>query len=235
MKILAAECSSTAASCALLSDGKIIASSFMNVKLTHSRTLLPMITAMLNYTETPFSDIDGFAISSGPGSFTGIRIGISLIKGFAAARNTLCVGVSTLEAIAQNYIYTDCIACCVMDARCKQVYNALFEIKAGVVSRITDDRALMCEELSQELLSNYANKKIIIMGDGTDCFAPFVKDNKNIELSCPRRRFQNAEGVALVANKIFEKGEAVTADKLFPVYLRLPQAERELKLKEGIK
>jgi len=173
------------------------------------------------------ADIDCFAVSAGPGSFTGVRIGISAIKGLATPTNAKCVGVSTLLAMAYNYIDTDCIVCAVMDARCNQVYNALFQINGGVVTRLTPDRALMCDELILEIKEKYSDKKVIIVGDGTYLFHN-AADN-NIILSEEERRYQNAVGVILAAG---DCEAAVTPDKLLPTYLRLPQAERELKLKQ---
>ena len=233
MKILAAECSAVSASCALTDNGKVVATSFVNLKLTHSQTLLPMIKAMLDSAKTDIKDIDGFCISAGPGSFTGIRIGISAIKGMAAPEKKPCAGVSTLLAMAYNYIDTDCIVCAVMDARCSQVYNAMFRIKNGEITRLCDDRALLCEELAKDIGENYGDKKIIVVGDGTDVFAPFAND-LGLALSHPSRRFQTAEGVAAAAYAEFLKGNTVLPDQLLPTYLRLPQAERELKNKKGI-
>lgn len=227
MKILAAECSATPVSCAISVDGKIIEHSFANLKITHSQTLLPKIAQMLKKAGLKPADIDCFAVSAGPGSFTGVRIGISAIKGLATPTNAKCVGVSTLLAMAYNYIDTDCIVCAVMDARCNQVYNALFQINGGVVTRLTPDRALMCDELILEIKEKYSDKKVIIVGDGTYLFHN-AADN-NIILSEEERRYQNAVGVILAAG---DCEAAVTPDKLLPTYLRLPQAERELKLKQ---
>ncbi len=223
MKILAAECSATSVSCAIEIDGKIVAHSFSNQKITHSQTLLPMISSVLENANITPEEIDAFAVSAGPGSFTGIRIGISAIKGMAAPFNAKCFGVSTLEAIAYNYADTDCIACAVMDARCNQVYNALFRISGGTVTRLTPDRALMIDELLTEL-ANY-NEKIVIVGDGTHLFSNDVTDN--IILAEEEKRFQTATGV-IAASKNYTP---VTYGELSPTYLRLPQAERELKAK----
>lgn len=237
MKILAFECSAAPASVAVSEDGKITASSFINVKLTHSQTLIPMAENLLKAAATDFNDIDVLAISNGPGSFTGVRIGISAVKGLAAPKNLPCVGVSTLLSMAYNYAETDCTVCAVMDARCKQVYNALFDITDGNITRLCDDRALMCEELAKDLkkLSQSGGKRVIIVGDGSEVFYPFVNGFENVVLAAEKNRYQNAVSVALAARSAFNKGEAVTADKLLPVYLRLPQAERELKKKkEGI-
>lgn len=234
MKILSMECSATPASVAIIENGKVLASNFVNVRLTHSQTLMPMTEDTLKSARLTINDIDGLAISNGPGSFTGVRIGISAIKGLATPKNLPCVAVSTLRAMAENYIDTDCIICAVMDARCNQVYNALFEIENGTIERLCDDRALLCDELASEIatLAKKSNKNIIIVGDGTDIFYPFAEGIPNVRKSAPQNRFQTAAGVGLVAQDSFNKGETIEADALLPFYLRLPQAERELKAKE---
>ncbi len=234
MKILSMECSATPASVAVIEDNKILASSFVNVRLTHSQTLMPMVENVLNSAKLSINDIDGLAISNGPGSFTGVRIGISALKGIAAPKNLPCVAVSTLRAMAENYVGNDCYICAVMDARCNQVYNAIFEIKNNEVIRLCEDRALMCDELANEIKTNYQNsdRSIIIIGDGTDIFFPFVEDIENIRKASPQLRYQNAIGVGLVATESFKNGETLSADNLLTFYLRLPQAERELKAKQ---
>ena len=231
MKILSIECSAVPCSAAITENGRIIGSAFVNVKLTHSQTLMPMIEGLLKTSMTDISEIEGFAVSAGPGSFTGIRIGISAIKGLAAAKKIPCVGVSTLEAMAQNFSDTDCIVCAVMDARCNQVYNALFEIENGKIARLCDDRAIMSDELCRELekLTQENSKKIIIAGDGADIFYPLAKNIERVQKADEKRLFQNAVGVAFTAQKYFENRETVSPNELLPVYLRLPQAERELK------
>ncbi len=234
MKILSIECSAVPCSVAIIEDGKIITSSFVNVKLTHSQTLMPMVESVLKSSMINISEIDAFAVSRGPGSFTGIRIGISAIKGLTAPNKKKCVGVSTLRAMAENYRDTDCILCAVMDARCNQVYNALFEIKNGEIKRLCDDRALLCEELKEELI-NFKDKNIIIVGDGTDVFYPIVADLNNVIKSDITRRYQNAVGVGFAANEEIKSGNTSSPLDLLPVYLRLPQAERELKSKGAVK
>lgn len=236
MKILSVECSATMCSAAVIENGKIIASSFSNVKLTHSQTLMPLIVSMLGNAMLSLDDIEGFAISAGPGSFTGIRIGISAIKGLAQAKKTPCVAVSTLRAMAEMYKGRNCIVCPVMDARCNQLYNALFEIDGENIIRLKEDRALLCTELAEELKGLSAqNKEIIILGDGADLFFKFANDIKGVKLALEPNKYQNASCVALAAEEKFLKGETVLADKLLPVYLRLPQAERELKEKNKTK
>ena len=155
MKILSVECSATPASCAIINDGKIVASSFINTKLTHSQTLMQMIINTLDNSATKLCDIDKIAIAVGPGSFTGLRIGISAVKGLAAPINLPCLTVSTLDGMAEQFRNQNCVVCAVMDARCNQFYNALFEVKDGNIIRLCDDRALLGDELKQEILNQY--------------------------------------------------------------------------------
>ena len=224
MKILALECSAGPASAAVVENDVIIASDFTNVKMTHSQTLLPMVKAMLDNAGLTVADIDALAISNGPGSFTGIRIGISAVKGIAAPRRLPCYAVSTLRAIAENFKDFDGIVCAVMDARCNQVYNALFKAENGKLTRLCEDRALMISELMSEL--SELSKNIIIVGDGAVLFSEFTSDK--IHIASEEKRYQTAVGVA----KASKEYEPLSPDKLMPFYLRLPQAERELKAKK---
>ncbi len=227
MRILAIECSANPASCAVITDGEITASFFCCAKVTHSQTLMPMVENMLGTLSLTPDDFDAYAVSVGPGSFTGVRIGISLIKGLAQVNGKDCIGVSTLEAMAQPLSQTDGIICCVMDARCNQVYNALFRAENGNITRICEDRAVMCEELYGQLMNEFGNEKITVTGDGTDVFMKCVK-SENIKRCNAANKYQSAAGVALLAEKLWECGSTYTAGNLNPVYLRMPQAEREL-------
>ncbi|MBE6766539.1 MAG: tRNA (adenosine(37)-N6)-threonylcarbamoyltransferase complex dimerization subunit type 1 TsaB [Ruminococcaceae bacterium] len=222
MKLLSFECSAKTASCAITEDGKLLGSVMSYVALTHSQTLMPMMENLLSATTLSLSDIDGFAVAAGPGSFTGIRIGISAVKGLAAAENKPCYPVSTLEAMVHQFAFANAIVCPVMDARCGQVYNALFRTKGGKITRMAADRAISVEELLLEL-SRYS-EKIILIGDGTDLVY------KNCELgnviAAPEHlKYQSAIGVAFAAEKV----EPLPPAELEAFYLRLPQAERELK------
>ncbi len=229
MKILALDCSAGPASAAVIEEGKIIASSYVNVKLTHSQTLLPMVKNTLDAAMISISDIDAFAINSGPGSFTGIRIGISAVKGLATPEDKPCIEVSTLYSVACNFKNTNCYLCAAMDARCNQVYNAIFHIKDGKITRLCEDRAVMVDEVSAELES--LDDRIIIAGDGAELFGSFAEGKVSIIIAAEPQRYQNACGVAIAAEELYLKGETVSADALCPLYLRLPQAERELKAK----
>ena len=239
MKILSVDTSATAASVALSEEGKLIGETFINTSLTHSQTLIPMVEQLLNNTKTEISDIDAIAVNAGPGSFTGVRIGVAAVKGLAFANNIPCVSVSTLESMAYNFLSTDCIVCAVMDARCSQVYNALFEIKNGVVTRLCDDRALSLDALKNELLS--VDGRIIIAGDGTDItckyIVVFVYDTSHVRDKFFHPFYEVGMEVgfstALVAFEMINNGQTVSAQELMPVYLRLPQAQRELNKKLG--
>ena len=235
MKILAVECSAGPASAALMEDGKIISNAFCNVKITHSQTLMPMVECVLKAAGVSLAEIDGFAVGAGPGSFTGIRIGISAIKGMAQAKNLPCAAVSTLRAMAENYLESDCIVCGVMDARANQVYNAFFDITGGKVRRICKDRAISIADLSEEIkkISQSVKKSVIIVGDGTDVFFKSVENIPCVVKSEEVKRYQNACGIATASVDIFRTNNAVSPDELLPTYLRLPQAESELKKKRS--
>lgn len=231
MKILSIECSACPASVAITENGKVIAGSYINVKLTHSQTIMPMISSLLSAAKTDISEIEGIAVSAGPGSFTGIRIGISILKGLALPNNLPTVGVSTLAAMAEGFKGQNAVVCCVMDARCNQLYNALFDVNGSEIKRICEDRALLISELYDEI-SRIKDKKIIICGDGADLFYEHIKELENVEKAPEHLKYQNAVGVGFAAEDDFKNKNTVTADKLLPIYLRLPQAERELKLKK---
>lgn len=229
MRILALDCSAISASCAVLEDEKIIASSYANVKLTHSETLLPMLENTLAAAKLSLGDIDALAINSGPGSFTGIRIGISAVKGIAEPRNLPCASVSTLYSIACLHKNFSGVVLAAMDARCNQVYSALFKTENGVITRLCEDKAVLVDEIINEL--DQTDDNIIIAGDGAALFSDYAKKNDNIKISNEPNLYQNAIGVAIAAKEILDRGEGISAEELSPVYLRLPQAERELKAK----
>ena len=150
MLILALDSSAAPASAALLKDGKILSEFYINTKQTHSQTLMPMVESVLKLTNKTLDDVTCMAVSAGPGSFTGVRIGVSCVKGLSMTRNIPCAGVSTLRAMAENARQLTGIVCAVMDARCGQVYNALFRAEDGKLTRLCDDRALPIVELLEE-------------------------------------------------------------------------------------
>ncbi len=224
MLILALDSTALVASVALCRDEKPLAAFTVKNGNTHSETLLPMVEAVLGAAGMSVSDIDLFACSVGPGSFTGVRIGAATIKGLAFGQNKSCLGVSTLEALAENLVPFDGILCPVMNARRGQVYNALFTMEQGELKRLCPDRALSVTELAEEL-ERYG-KPFALCGDGMDEFmrlAPKTAPKAVSQLLAD----QNAISVAKVALRRANEGERGTDAELKPVYLRLPQAERE--------
>lgn len=219
--LLSMDSSAVTASVALTDGDEIIKSEFVNSGLTHSETLLPMITRVMDGRK--YSELDGIAITAGPGSFTGVRIGVATVKGLAFNDDIPCYSVSTLEAIAYNFVDKNAVVCAVMDARRMQFYNALFRAQNGKVERLCDDRAISIEDLRNEL-KQY--DKVIIAGDGAKlCFQNI--ELENCTLADEDRIYQNAVGVAKAA----QNKNAISPKALMPVYLRQSQAERELKLK----
>ena len=230
MIILAADTTASPVSAALVKDGKLLGEYYLNIKTTHSQTLMPIISSLLRTTGTDISDIDLFAVNTGPGSFTGVRIGTASVKGMAMPLDKPCAGVSTLEAMAYSVPYQDGVVCAVMDARCSQVYNAIFRIDGGKVERVTEDRALSIRELADEL--SYYEETIYLVGDGAElCYAEFGGESFNIELTPENIRYQHAYGTAIVAEKMYHENKLCSADSLMPTYLRLPQAQRELNIR----
>lgn len=232
MVVLALESSAPSASAAVVKDGKLLAEMFLNVGLTHSVTLLPLVKNALELAELDVSDIDAVAVDNGPGSFTGVRIGVALAKGIAQPTDKKCVPVSTLEAIAYPLCDSECIVASVMDARCRQVYCAFFDSRDNELVRLCEDSAFSFEELESKIKA--FDKKVILAGDGADVAFEYLNDkNLNVVKANPSLRYQRASSVALIAEKRLNNNENIlSCSQLVPSYLRLPQAERELKLKK---
>lgn len=233
--ILAVDTSAKPVSCALIKDGRILGNYYSNSGLTHSQTLMPMIEHLLSVTGVTMDTLDAVAVNSGPGSFTGVRIGVSAVKGLAFTQNLPCISVSTLESMAENVtIVGDCVVCGVMDARCSQVYTALFEKRDGCTYRISEDAAITIDVLCQQLKD--IDRPIVLVGDGSEICYDRLKDAvPQLYLSTPSIRFQNAASTAVVAERKYLAGDTTSAAELLPVYLRLPQAERELNAKMNLK
>lgn len=226
MRILAVETSAGPSSCAVTENGVVLASCYNNTAQTHSQTLMPMVEEMLRQAALSVEDMDLLAVSAGPGSFTGVRIGVSALKGLAFTADKPCAGVSTLAAIARNAegIGFNGVVCAAMDARCKQVYTACFSAENGTLSRLSEDEAVSIETLKERLLT--FEKPVLLLGDGAALCYDECKDTvPALLLAPPHLRYQTAVGVAREA----EGCAAVSAEALQPLYLRLPQAERELK------
>ena len=222
MKILALETSAKSVSAAVVENGAPLAYAYQCTGLTHSRTLMPMVSDMLKNAELSLDDMDAIAVAAGPGSFTGLRIGVSAAKGLAWAKELPCIGVSTLEAMAQNLAHLNGLIVCAMDARRNQVYNAVFEASNGTLTRLCPDRAVALSVVCDELRDD--TRPIYVLGDGGKlCFDALRSAGIPCTLAPAALLHQNAVGVGLAA----EHTAPVTAQELLPVYLRISQAERE--------
>ncbi len=228
MIVLGIDSSATSVSVAVLKDNKLLSEVYADTGLTHSQTLLPMIDNCLKMATIDISDVDLLAVSNGPGSFTGVRIGIATVKGIAFTNNIPCAEISTLECMAYNISDFDGIICSVMDARCNQVYTAFFENQNNCkVNRLSEDSAISIDELGKKI--SQLNKKVILVGDGAEiCYNKLDGNNNNLILAPLSARKQRASGVALSAlNAKTLSGKEVKVN-----YIRLPQAQRELAKKQ---
>ena len=226
MLILAFETSAKAASVALTENGKLLGESYQNTGLTHSQTLMVMAEDLLKQCGKAVSDLTAVAVAEGPGSFTGVRIGVAAAKGLAWGAQLPCYGVSTLEAMAVSLGIYEGYVCACMDARRSQVYNAVFRVSQGGISRIAEDRAISLAELGEELKA--LNVPVYLVGDGA------VLTHRTLSGEVPglilppeHRLHQRAVGVALLAEQMAQNGESGDGNRLTPNYLRLSQAERE--------
>lgn len=226
MLILAFETSAKAGSVALLEDGKLLAESYQNTGLTHSQTVMSMAQALLESCGYTAKDLGAVAVAAGPGSFTGVRIGVAAAKGLAWGGQIPCYGVSTLEAMARNLGVHNGIVLPVMDARRSQVYNGVFRAENSLLTRLTEDRAISLEDLEKELQN--AEGPIFLVGDGsTLCYNTLKEAVPGLVLPPEHRMHQRAAGVGLVAYDMIDRGEPGDGASLQPNYLRLSQAERE--------
>ncbi len=225
MTILALETTAKAASCAVLRDGMPLATAWQATGLTHSRTLMPMVEDMLKNSELSLADVDAIAVAAGPGSFTGLRIGIAAVKGLAWAAGKPCIGVSTLEAMAWPLAHLGGTIVCAMDARRQQIYNAAFAGEYGVLRRLCPDRAISLAEAAEEL--GRLPGPLTVVGDGWQLCAGYLTERGIPCRAAPAHlRLQSAVGVAMAAEGLGPEAR-VSAQELAPVYLRLSQAERE--------
>lgn len=231
MKILAMDTSANVATVAVTEDRKLIAECVLNHKKTHSEKIMPMVDMLLTDSEIDIAEIDLFAVANGPGSFTGLRIGVSTAKALSQAQNKQIVGISTLEGMAYNLFDVDGLISPIMDARRGQVYNGVYKWQNGKLKEITPPRALSIEEC---LLDFQDEEKVYFVGDGVPVHketiiktmgerAVFVPDGQSL----PR-----ASSLAFLAYDKFLEGKAQNYIELMPIYLRKPQAEREYEEKQ---
>ena len=226
MLILAFETSAKAASVALMDGTKLLGEAYQNTGLTHSQTLMVMAEDVLKQCGKSARDVQAVAVAEGPGSFTGVRIGVAAAKGFAWGKEIPCYGVSTLEAMAESLGIYEGFVCPVMDARRSQVYNALFYVNCGKIERHREDRAIALSDLKEDL--EHLDGPIYLVGDGTALTYNTLKDSIDELILPPEHRMhQRAVGVGLAAARMAAAGLAPSGGELTPNYLRLSQAERE--------
>ena len=232
MKILAFETSAKAASVALTENGKLLGESYQNTGLTHSQTLMVMAEDLLKTCNLTVKDVDAVAVAAGPGSFTGVRIGVAAAKGFAWGAELPCYGVSTLEAMARALGVWQGYVVPAMDARRSQVYTAIFHAQKGVLTRQEEDMAISLEEL-KEKLKNF-EENVFLVGDGALlCYNTLLEEVPGLVLPPEHRMHQRASGVALAAQAMADQGDPGNGAELTPNYLRLSQAERERLMREN--
>lgn len=224
MKILALDSSAEICTVALCDDEKLICELTLNVGHTHSQTLLPCIEQLLSLSETKINDIDLLACTVGPGSFTGVRIGVATVKGLAFEHNIPCIGISSMDSLARNLSYCEGILCPVMDARREHVYNALYSCSGGIITRICQDRLISVDELDRELAKS--DEKIYLSGDAYRMCTGNFK-SATIQHTPEGMRHSRGYSVAMCALDSFREGNAINHFELSPVYLRPSQAERE--------
>ncbi len=226
MLILAFETSAKAGSVALWRDGVLLGESYQNTGLTHSQTVMAMAEKLIAHCGYTPAEVEAVAVAAGPGSFTGVRIGVAAAKGFAWGKELPCCGVSTLEAMAVNLGAWNGYVVPVMDARRSQVYTATFLAQEGRLTRICEDRAISLQELGEELKE--VTQPVFLVGDGAGlCYRTLQETVKQLVLPPEHRMHQRAAGVAIVAAQKIAAGETCDAAALEPNYLRLSQAERE--------
>ena len=235
MNILAVDTAGKTVGVALMQGDRLLYECYLDAGMTHSETLMPLIDGCLRLCGLTCKDIDLFGVNAGPGSFTGLRIGVSAAKGLAWAKGLPCCGVSTLAAMAYGVGDFNGLIVGAMDARRQQVYNALFKAENGRIIRLCDDRAVSCEYVAQELRDAYPSENdILIVGDGAELLYKHLQAfGIPCRMASPLHRYQSAAGAALAAEALAAQGRLCSAQELQPVYLRLSQAERE-RLAKGL-
>ncbi len=237
MKFLTIDTSSVTACCGVVDTAvdTVMSECFADVPLTHSQTVLPMTNTALSSAGLSLEDIDALAVCSGPGSFTGVRIGVAAAKGLGFEKDMPCASVSTLEALAMNFdgIPFSAVICAVMDARCRQVYTATFSCDNGVITRLTADDAMSIDDCKAALAA--IGRPVVFVGDGACLCHDACKDDLDCVAAPSHLRYVRPRGIALAATSLAKEDKLMPASQLQPTYLRLPQAERELKAKQVLK
>lgn len=223
MVILGIDSTSKSASAALVKDGVLVSEYFLNCGLTHSKTLMNLIEKCMSDAQVDVKSIDDISVSVGPGSFTGVRIGIAVAKGIAFTNDLFCCPVSTLESLAVNVKTFTGKIYSVLDARCNQVYFAEFESDSKTIKRVCSDSAVSLDDIKKRVCDE--KNKIIFVGDGAELCYNYVGANKHVFIADENLRFTRASSVAMC----YDENKIVKSESLIPSYLRLSQAQRNLK------
>lgn len=233
MKIIAIDASGIAGSVAYMKDGQLIGEYYICHKLTHSETIMPMLEHLKELINIDLEEVDAIAVTSGPGSFTGLRIGVATAKAMALALNVPVIGVPTLDVMAHNMAYTDSLICPIMDARRNQVYTSIYKWNEEILERINDHEAIDMGELLDKFKQLEGN--IIFVGDGIDVFRGQITDSlgERAKFAPSFLKMQRASTLGHIACMEYEKGNVEDADLFAPIYLRKSQAERELEEREA--
>ncbi len=232
MNILAIDASGIAGSVAYIKEGRLVGEYYICHKLTHSETIMPMLEHMKNLIGIDLESLDAIGVTSGPGSFTGLRIGVTTAKTLALALNIPVVGIPTLDTLAYNLVETEHLICPIMDARRNQVYTALYKWEGKEHKRLTDYLAIDCDEFIETHLKRTEN--VLFLGDGVWNYKEKLMEalGERAHFAPSYLNLQHASTLAAVAAKAYERGEAVDASEFVPMYLRKSQAEREREERE---
>lgn len=231
MRILAIDSSSMVATVAITTDGILNAEYTINYKKTHSQTLLPMIAEIVKMIEIDMDSIDAVAITGGPGSYTGLRIGSATAKGIGLALNKPIINVPTMDALAYNLYSSQYVICPIMDARRGQVYTGIYKFEETEMKTIKPQCIMMIDELIKEL--DTIKESVMFLGDGVDVHKQLIDDimdTKHYYAPASMNRHK-ASTLGTIAEIYYKNGKTETAKEHKPEYLRLSQAERELKAK----
>lgn len=235
MKILAIDSSGLVASLAIVTEDELIAEYTINYKMTHSQTLMPMLDEIVQMTNMDLKEIEAIAISKGPGSFTGLKIGAATAKGLGLVLDIPIIAIPTVDGIAYNLYKTKGIICPIMDARRNQAYTGLYKWINDEFTVLSEQKVAKIEELVKEI--NELNEEVIFLGDGVEIFKNQLKELVNVPYSYAPSHLskQRAGAIGALGIEYMKKGETIHADNFAPSYLRKSQAERELADKMGKK
>ncbi|HHU73583.1 MAG TPA: tRNA (adenosine(37)-N6)-threonylcarbamoyltransferase complex dimerization subunit type 1 TsaB [Clostridiales bacterium] len=227
MKVLAIDSSGLVATVGIVTEEVVLAEYTVNFKKTHSQTLLPMMNEIVEMVDFDLKDADGIAITSGPGSFTGLRIGAATAKGLGLALNKPIIPVPTLEGLAYNLCGTNQLVCPMMDARRNQVYTALYDFVGQDINIIENQKAVPVEEMMDQI--NDLGREVIFLGDGSSAYSEIIHKNTKVKFSfAPLHLNRHRAGsVGALGIQYYKENKFVTASEFAPIYLRLSQAERE--------